>query len=143
MPNEPMEYILQGDSEAACVDILRSAAEVTALCPATNITTDLVGYQLGNPWVMVERQGGALRYPYYIDRPRIDVECRALRRADAHDLAQVCQAALIRQSTTYAGKGVRLTNAKVETGVYKHFDKDNEVAIYVFSLRFTATPGPA
>jgi len=141
--NDPFEYIVQGDIEAACVDILRSASEVTTLCPTNNISTDLVGYQLGVPWVMVERQGGARRYPYITAKPRVDFECRAMTRADAHDLAQVCLAVVIRESTRYAGKGVRLMNAKVETDIYRHYDKPDEAVIYIFALRLTVRPGPA
>lgn len=138
--NDPNEYILHGDVEAACVDLLRSASEVIALCPTTNISTDLIGYQLGIPWVMCERQGGALKHPHAVDKPRVDFEVRGRLRADALDLAQVCQAVLFRESTRYAGKGVRIMAAKVETGIYRHYDKDEENFIYVFSLRLTTRP---
>lgn len=143
MANDPFEYILHGDPEAACVDILRNATEVTALCPATNVSTDLVGYQLGNPWLMVSLEGGARRYPFVIAKPRVDFEVRALRRSDALDLAQVCVAVIFRESTRYAGKGVRITHARVETDIYRHYDKDDEQVIYVFALRLTTKPGPA
>lgn len=142
----PFEFILQGDVEAACVAILMSATEVTTKCPATNISTDEVGFAgavSGDPWITVQRQGGSLLYPYVIDKPRIDFGCHARLRSDALDLAQAAQASIIRESMRYAGKGVRIIHAVIETGLYRHYDKQDEAVIYVFSLRLTTRPGPA
>jgi hypothetical protein len=144
MTREPGPYVVQGDVEAAVVDLLKGASEVTALCASSNISTDLKGYVAGAPWVLVERAGGARRYPFVVDRPRIDITVRSGdRRSVVQALAQTVQAVLFREAARYSGHGVIITGAKEETGLFRANDKLNDYPTYYFSVRLTVKPGPA
>lgn len=138
MPNVP--YPIQGDCEAAVVDILNSDAAVLSFSPV-NITTDRVGYQMGDVWIEVTRQGGSLTR-FIIDKPRIDINVYGPIRTTAHDLAQAAQAAVLNARGTYRGNGCFLSDARVETGIFRGNDLINDSPRYVFALRLTITPRP-
>jgi hypothetical protein len=131
-------FPIQGDSEAAVIDILNSDSSVMAFSPI-NITTDRVGYTMGDVWIEVTRQGGNLTR-YVIDKPRIDINVYGPNRITAHDLAQAAQAAVLNARGTYRGNGCFLSDARVETGIFRGNDLLNESPRYVFSLRLTTTP---
>lgn len=138
------EFIIHGDAAAAVVQILKAATEVTSVVGANNISTDLIGYdRLANPlWVVCERHGGNLTFPYRQDRPRVDVECRAQKRQQSHDIAALCQAAILRAAgnTVFTAQDCHVTGAKVESGILFAPDKDDSSYRHIFSLRFSTTP---
>lgn len=134
----PNAYPIQADAEAAVVDILKNNATVVAF-NAVNITTDRVGYTMGDLWIEVSRQGGNVER-YVIDKPRIDINVYGPNRIQAHDLAQAAQAAVLNARGVYRGNGCFLSDARVETGIFRGNDSINESPRYVFALRLTITP---
>lgn len=138
------EFVIHGDAAAAVVQMLKAATEVTSVIPTNNISTDLIGYdRLAAPlWVVVERHGGNLTFPYHQDRPRVDVECRAQTRQKSHDMAALCQAAILRASgnTVYNAVDCHVTGAKIESGILFAPDRDDSSYRHIFSLRFSTTP---
>lgn len=135
------EFIVPGDAEAAVVDILKNETPELAGLGITFSTT-MVGYVTGSRWVVVSQEGSAPRWPK-IDRPRIDIEVFAASRSDARDIAALCQASVLRAMGNYSGKGVTITDAKVELGLTRVPDRLEEVARYIFAVRLTTVPsGP-
>lgn len=138
------EFIIHGDAAAAVVQMLKAASEVTSVVGSTNISTDLIGYdRLTNPlWVVCQRHGGNLTYPYRQDRPRVDVDCHAQTRQDSHDLAMLCQAAILRASgnVVFTAQDCHVTGAKIESGILFAPDRDDSSYRHIFSLRFSTTP---
>lgn len=131
-------FPIQADIEAAVVDILQMDSVVSGMAPVS-ITTDRVGYTNGDLWIEVTRQGGNVSR-FVIDRPRIDVNVYGSTRIAAHDLAQAAQAAILNARGVYRGKGCFLSDARVETGIFRGNDTLNESPRYVFALRLTVTP---
>lgn len=136
--NHPQEYILQGDSEAACIDILQHSSHVSPFAPV-QITTNLNGYTAGDVWIEVTRQGGSYKWhaPSY---PRIDFSVYAAKRSTAHDLAQVCLAVMFSNQNNYTGFGVRFIACEVETDLFEAQEKDTNQYKYIFSLRLVVKP---
>lgn len=134
----PLEFILQGDVEAAAIDIIQSSTHVTAFTPVS-ITTNLNGYVAGNTWIVITRQGGSYKWtkPSY---PRVDFEVFASSRSVAHDLAQVCLAVMFQQQNNYTGFGVRYIACEVETDLFEAQEKDTNQYKYIFSLRLVVKP---
>lgn len=135
----PYDYPLQGDSEAACVDILTNDPDLQAAFPTVRVATDLVGYTDGLQWVEVARKGGNT-VSFVMDKPRIDFYIYGDTRANAYDISALVQRALLNSQTNYVGKGVRIQTVKVETGITRVPDRLNESSRYVLSLRLTVTP---
>lgn len=135
------QYIKQGDSEAACVSILRTATEISAFPGgAPNVSTNVVGYTMGDRWIMVSREGGTTVWPS-VDKPRIDFNVYAETRAVAHDLAQVAIAVMFRaMGQRYATYHLFLTDVTMETGLVRVPDKPTGAERYIFALRLTITP---
>jgi hypothetical protein len=131
---------LHGDSEAACVDILKLYAPLTTGFPAVTIATSLRGYTKDKQWVFIARKGGNSNPWMAVDKPRIDFNIYAATRADAHDIAQLVLTGMLSAQTNYVGKGVRLQYVRVETGISRAPDLDNDSDRYVLSLRLTVTP---
>lgn len=131
---------LQGDVEAACVDILLNDAALTAAFPDINVSTDLVGYTKYMNWVEVARKGGNLSPWQKVDKPRMDFYIYGRDRAAAVDIANLVQRAMLMSQTNYVGKGVRIQIVKIETGITRVPDKLNESFRYVLALRLTVTP---
>lgn len=138
------EFIVHGDAAAAVVQILKAATEVTSVVPATNISTDLIGYdRLAAPlWVVVERHGGNLKFPFRQDRPRVDVECHAQTRQKSHDIAALCQAAVFRAAgdVVYTAQDCHVTGALIESGILFAPDLQDSSYRHIFSLRLSTTP---
>lgn len=135
------EFVVPGDAEAAVIDILKT---LTPELAGKNITfsSDLVGYEPMARWVMVTQEGSSADWPK-IDKPRIDIEVYAENRTTARDIAALCQASVLRAMGTYSGKGLRITDAKVELGLTRVPDKLQEGARYILALRLTTVPfGP-
>lgn len=130
-------YPVQGDAEAAVISILRSDSSVAAFSP-TRISSDAVGYQKGNLWVQVTRQGGNIQ-SYVVDKPRIDINVYGPDRTTAHDLAQVVQSVLL-NSRGYRGNGISISDVRVETGIFRTNDLLTDSPRYIFALRLTVTP---
>lgn len=135
------QYVLQGDVEAACINLLKDAPEITGFAGgAPRVSSDLQGFQMGARWVMVSREGGSLAWPK-IDYPRLDFNIYGETRKVAHDLAQVAQAVMFRSmDSTFPQFGVRITNVKVETGILRAPDPSTGSLRYVFALRLTCVP---
>ena len=136
------EFVTQGDAAAAVVQLLLAASEVTAV--TSNISTDLRGYdRLANPlWVVVERHGGNIEYPYRIDRPRVDIEVHSQTRQAGYDLANLVQAAIFRAagSGSYSAVDCHIFGAKVETGILSAPDREDESYRHIIAFRFSCTP---
>lgn len=134
----PLELIIQGDCEAAVIDILKNSTYVTAFSP-TSITTGLYGYTAGMVWIEVTRQGGSYKWhsPSY---PRVDINVYADTRSKAHDLAQVCLGVMFQQQNNYTGFGVRYIACEVETDLFEAQEKDTNKYKYIFSLRLVVKP---
>lgn len=132
--------VVHGDSEGACIDILKTAPEILALTPVPTISSNTRGYLAGARWITVVREGGATPFPHKADKPRIDFMCYGNSRTEANETAQVAQAVLRRAMGEYVGYGVRLLDVKIETGIYRLPDKDTDSPRYFFSLRLTCTP---
>lgn len=132
------ELIVPGDAEAAVIDILRNhTAELVGL--GITFSSDLVGYEPGDRWVMVTQEGSSADWPK-IDKPRIDIEVYADIREDARDIAALCQASVLRAMGNYSGKGLKITDAKVELGLTRVPDKLAEKPRYILALRLTTVP---
>lgn len=132
------ELIVPGDAEAAVIDILsNSTPELSGL--GITFSSDLVGYEPGDRWVMVTQEGSSAGWPK-IDKPRIDIEVYADIREDARDIAALCQASVLRAMGNYSGKGLKITDAKVELGLTRVPDKLSEKPRYILALRLTTVP---
>src|ERR1700749_786578 len=141
---DPFALPLHGDVEAAVVDLLRSATEVTALGDSAHISTDLKGYTKGDLWVMVGRQGGNIGATpaNRIDRPRIDIEVYGQTRTPTFNLINMAQAVILRDGRTYTGHGLRMTASTVESGIVRLDDKLQELPKYVLAVRLSCVPHP-
>ena len=134
----PLELIIQGDSEAAVIDIIQNSSRVLAFSPV-KITTSLHGYVAGNVWIEITRQGGSYKWtkPSY---PRIDFAIYGPTRSVAHDLAQVCLGVMFQNQNNYTGFGVRYVACEVETDLFEAQEKDTNQYQYIFSLRLVVKP---
>jgi hypothetical protein len=134
------EYIEHGDAEAAIVDILVNLTpELNFVSGTPTISTNLVGYTVGDRWVCVIQEGSFEEWPI-IDRPRIDFEVYAERRSVARDIAAICLASVKYQMGRYRGFGLFLSDARVEQGLTRVPDKLQESVRYVFAVRLTTRP---
>lgn len=131
---------LHGDSEAACIDILKNYAPLTSQFPTVSVSANLRDYTAGKQWVFVTRKGGSADPWQKVDKPRIDFNVYAASRADAHDIAQLALHGMLMAQANYVGKGIRLQFVRVETGLSRSPDPDNDSDRYLFSLRLTVTP---
>lgn len=132
------EFILFGDVEAAVIDILSNASEITAFNPV-NITTDQVGYVSGDRWIEIGLEGGSYRFARPA-RPRIDITTYAENRSVALDMIVTCQAVLFREQGNYRGHGINFIACQVETYIFKSNDRDSGTVKYILSLRFIIKP---
>lgn len=135
----PKETIIFGDAEAAVIEILSSATEVTAFTPT--ITTDLKGYQRGARWIEVTRAGGSYRFPRY-ERPRIDIITFAELRSVAYDMIAACQAVMFREQGNYMGHGVNYLACQIESGIFESNEKDTDQVRYILALRLILKASP-
>lgn len=136
------EYILHGDAEAAVIDILKNDTPQLPHFPPNpplHIKANLVGYALGERWIVVTQEGALEVWPK-IQRPRVDVEVYAERRTVAKNIAEVCLASLKYHMGDYTGFGLTLTDVKLEQGVTRIPDKLGESSRYIFSVRLTVVP---
>lgn len=134
--------VRHGDIEAAVVDILQSSLAVTSICPSSNISTNLGGYNTSEStqrWVMVTLEGG-WRDKIKVFKPRIDIECYAESRSVAYDLSEACFSLLI-ASHGYRSDDLFVCDVRSEMGPTRIPDKITENYRYVCSLRFTIVPG--
>jgi hypothetical protein len=136
------EYIKQGDSVAAIIDILSNATEVQAF-NCKKISANLVGYDghSGDRWIVVDQHGGTFRFPFPA-HPRIDIECYAEKRSVAMDMINTCIAVVHREQSNYnsATTGVRLCAAQIETAPFGSSDKDTDQIRYITALRLIVRP---
>jgi hypothetical protein len=134
------EYIDHGDAEAAVVDILKNfTPELVFSSGQPNISTNMIGYVLGDRRIVVSQEGSFEEWPV-LDHPRIDFEVYAERRSVARDIASICMASVKYQMGRYRGNGLFLSDVKVEQGLTRTPDKYQESVRYVFGLRLTTRP---
>lgn len=134
------EFITFGDTEAAVVDILDNLTpELEFADGRPRVSTNFIGYEVGDRWIVVSQEGGFVRWPH-INRPRIDVQVLADRRSVAHDIADICLASIRHQMGRYRGYGLFLTDAIVELGLTRVADRRQEADRYIFALRLTTVP---
>ena len=138
---EKWPLVVQGDVEAAIIDIIRSAPEIQAFPGgAPQVRTTLDGFQAPMRWVVVSLEGGSFKWPLLV-RARIDVNVFAETRTAAHDLVQLILAVLHREAgQPSAAYGVRITKHRIETGPIRADDRLNDSPRYVFSLRTQYVP---
>lgn len=125
---------VDGDIEAAIIDILTSSPAVLGYLPAESISTDQVGYVAEEPWLMVSREGGPSRPP--LDFPRVDVQSFAARRSVAADLLLAARAVIL-ASPGYRGHGLTILGTQEEVGPVKTTDKQDASQRYFCSIRLT------
>jgi len=134
------EFIDQGDTEAAIVDILLNLTpELNFSTGHPTVSTNLLGYVYGDRWIVVSQEGSFENFPV-VDHPRIDVECLAERRSVARDIAAICLASIKYQMGQYRGNGLFLSDVKVEQGLTRVPDKYEEAVRYIFAVRLTTRP---
>lgn len=138
--NDPKEYIIYGDAEAAVVDILKNAPEIQAFSPI--VTTSLNNYDAGNRYIEITRAGGSYRFPRY-ERPRIDIITYAERRSVAYDMIATAQAVMFREQGNYMGHGVNYLVCQVESGIFESNEKDTDQVRYILSLRLILKASPS
>ena len=130
------EMIIHGDAEALVRHIF---VNLTPELVGKNITfsTDLVGYQEGDRWVVVSQEGSSKALWNIINKPRIDFEVNAESRSAAKDIAEICEASIFR-AVGVSAYGATLTAVREETGPTRVPDKEQDASHrYVFALRLT------
>jgi hypothetical protein len=138
---EKWPYVIQGDVEAALIEIIRTAPEISGFPGgAPNVSTTLDGFNEGMRWITVSAEGGSFKFPILI-RARIDINVFAETRTIAHDIAQIAFAVLFReQGQPSPNHGLRIHRHRVETGLVRADDKINDTPRYLFSLRSHFVP---
>lgn len=142
-------YIQHGDGEAAVVDILTNyTPELTAYCTTNSVTlpvvaTNLIGYQKGTLWVLVELEGGSYKFLHQ-KRSRIDITVYGPDGKDArgiaYDVSAIIQASLFAWQTGYKGHGVNYQTVQIETDIFRGNDKEDDPVRYIQSLRLLLLP---
>lgn len=132
--------IIHGDIEGACIDILSNATELASY--SLDVSSNLNGFRRGRRRVEVIREGGSMKWPNKGDKPRVDFMVFAESRSICNEIAQVALGVLLRAMGEYVGYGLRLVDARVETGLFRVPDKDSDTPKYAFSLRLTCVPNP-
>lgn len=136
---EQYEYVVQGDAEAAVIDILTNDTPELPSVPELKVRANMRGYIDGERRIVVIQQGSLLRWPK-ISRPRVDVECYAERRTVAKELAEISVASLFRSMGGYDGFGLKLIHCHMEQGPTRIPDKLQQADRYIFSVRLTVIP---
>ena len=136
------EFIIQGDAEAAVIDILRTLTPELPTSPphpTLYISTNLLGYVPDQRRVVVSQEGGSETWPK-IFRPRIDIEVFAERRSVAQDIIEICLASLKRSMGSYSGFGLFISDCKIEMGPTRVPDPLQDASRYVSAVRLTIVP---
>lgn len=133
-------FILQGDAESACVDILINHTPELAAYPGATprVSTDMRGYVSPARWISVIQYGASDAWPK-VDKPRIDFEVITEDSRSAYDFCRIIQASMVR-AIGYRGNGLFLSDVTVEMGINRIPDKLTENPRYILSLRLTITP---
>ncbi len=140
MPSQ-WEFIEHGDAEAAVVDILLNYTDELAFSTGRpTISTNLIGYEFVDRWIMVSQEGSLDDARGIIDRPRIDIQVFAEKRTSARDIADICRASVMYQAGRYRGNGLFLASADLELGLTRVPDRRQGVVRYIFGLRLTTRP---
>lgn len=133
-------FLPSGNAEAAVIDILKN--HTPELIPyAPTISATMVGYD--DPslnWIEVTQYGGSMRHLGKVDKPRIDIACLSPDIDEARAMCAIAQASLVRIMGNYSGHGLILTDVKLETGINRVPDKNQETSRYIVALRLTCTP---
>lgn len=133
---EKFPYVLFGDVEAAVIEIISDAPEVSGFSGgAPTVTTTLDGFIIGSRWIIVSAEGGSFQSPV-IRRSRIDIQVFAETRSVASDLCEIILAVLFReQGQPSPNHGLRIHKHRLEAGPVRADDKLNDAPRYVMSLR--------
>lgn len=135
------EFIQHGDAEAAVVDILLNHTDELAFSTGRpTISTNLIGYDFTNRWIMVSQEGSLDTDRGLLDRPRIDVQVFAEKRSVCRDIADICRASIMYQAGRYRGNGLYLGSADLELGLTRVPDRRQGVVRYIFGMRLTTKP---
>lgn len=136
-------FIKHGDGEAAVRDLIANGTPELASYSGLTVTTDMVGYQKGSLWVLIELEGGSYRFLHQ-KRSRVDITVYGPDALDgrgtAYDIASTIQASLLSWQAGYVGHGVNFQAAQIETDIFKANDKPEDVVRYVQSLRLLLLP---
>lgn len=130
----PREAIEWGDIEAAIIDMLLNSNRILEMVPTDNISTDLIGFNMQDRWILISREGGPSKFP--VDYPRIDVNTYAERRSVAYEIMRRTRAVLM-SSSGYRGHGLFISATQEEVGPVRSADKENATDRYFCSIRFT------
>lgn len=136
------EFIIQGDAEAAVIDILRTLTPELPTSPphpTLHISTNLLGYVPEQRRIVVSQEGGSEKWPK-IFRPRIDIEAFAERRSVAKDIIEICLASLKRSMGSYSGFGLFISDCKIEMGPTRVPDPLQDASRYIAAVRLTIVP---
>jgi hypothetical protein len=133
-------YVLFGDFEAAIIDILNTATELSSF-GITKVTSDMVGYAAGDLWVTVELEGGSYKFKS-VKRPRIDITVYGPDRSVAYDVSAIAQAVVFNRAGNYRNFGVNLISVQVETDIFRSTEKDTNQVRYVQALRLICKAWP-
>lgn len=129
-----------GDAEAAARAILSADADLVAAGATASV--NLVGYQLGDTWLRVFRNGGEPTHWRRLDNPIINVEVYAPDKGAAADAAQLARAALF-GARGYAGHGLKVCDIDDVEGIaWSPDDRQDQHARYTFSVRLITKPSP-
>lgn len=133
--------IIHGDAEAAIIALINTAPEIIGFSGgAPRVSSDMIEYQKGDRWIMVSLEGGTKVWPR-IWKPRVDINVFGKTRTTTHNLAQVAQAVIIQgMNQAFPEYGIKLTDAKVETDLFRAPDKETGSSRYVFAMRLTCVP---
>jgi hypothetical protein len=132
--------VVFGDAEAAVVDILSEASGVTAFTGVT-ISTDLIGYGAGQPWITVSRTGGVPTLWMRLDNALITFDVRADDKGQAFDMAEAARAAVFDARGVYAGRGLELYDVVDTTGLtWSPDEQQPSTPRYEFTLSLVTRP---
>lgn len=126
-------FIVFGDAEAAVAEILRTAMT------GVTVSTDLAGYNAGDPWIRVARTGGVPTLWMRLDNPVVSLAVYAADKPTAHDMAMSARASVFAQSGIYTGHGLALFDTADGEGIAWNNDVP-EMPHYTLSLALVTRP---
>lgn len=141
----PYAFILHGDAEAAVIDIIKNFTPELTSFSIDKVTTDMVGYEKGLIWVLVELEGGSYKF-FHQKRSRVDITVYGPdgpnSRAVAYDISAIIQASLFGWQTGYVSIpfNVNFQSVQIETDIFRGNDKDEDPVRYIQSLRLLVLP---
>ena len=131
-----------GDPTSAVIDILSSAPQIQAF-NCNGISSNMVGFQRGMRWIIVDIHGGSWKWPAP-PHPRVDIECIAEKRTTAYQIMATCLAVMFAAQNNYRSieNNINLVCTQIETFPFESSEKDTDQVRYITSLRLIVRPYP-